>query len=102
MKRVGWKALAGFTALILGSMVGGRVMPAQDAGATAAAPGTPNLPCLVPGAEILSDTMGVDFSGYMRRLHDDIMRNWDPLIPAKAQPPEGKKGIVSVRFTILP
>ncbi len=57
---------------------------------------------LQAGATILSDTMGVDFSAYMRRLHDDIQRNWDPLIPEEVQPPLMKKGIVGIRFTILP
>jgi TonB family protein len=57
---------------------------------------------LQAGAEILSDTMGVDFSSYMRRLHDDIQRNWDPLIPEEVEPPLMKKGIVGIRFTILP
>ncbi len=57
---------------------------------------------LQAGAEILSDTMGVDFSAYMRRLHDDIQRNWDPLIPEEVQPPLLKKGITGIRFTILP
>jgi hypothetical protein len=57
---------------------------------------------LQAGATILSDTMGVDFSAYMRRLHDDIQRNWDPLIPEEVQPPISKKGITGIRFTILP
>jgi len=57
---------------------------------------------LQAGAEILSDTQGVDFSGYMRRLHDDIQHNWDPLIPAEVQPPISKRGITGIRFTILP
>ena len=57
---------------------------------------------LQAGATILSDTMGVDFSAYMRRLHDDIQRNWDPLIPEEVEPPLMKKGIVGIRFTILP
>jgi TonB family protein len=54
------------------------------------------------GAEILSDTMGVDFSGYIRRLLNDTRHNWDALIPAEAQPPQSKKGIVGIRITILP
>jgi TonB family protein len=54
------------------------------------------------GAEILSDTMGVDFSGYIRRLQEDIQHNWDPMIPAKANSPESKKGITVIRFSILP
>ena len=32
----------------------------------------------------------------------DIQRNWDPLIPEEVQPPLMKKGIVGIRFTILP
>jgi TonB family protein len=54
------------------------------------------------GAEILSDTMGVDFSAYMRQLKHDIQRNWDPLIPEEVQPPLMKKGIVGIRFSIKP
>jgi hypothetical protein len=57
---------------------------------------------LQAGATILSDTMGVDFSAYMRRLHHDIQQNWDPLIPQEVQPPLYKKGIVGIRFIILP
>jgi outer membrane biosynthesis protein TonB len=57
---------------------------------------------LQAGATILSDTMGVDFSEYMRKLHHDIQRNWDPLIPEEVQAPLMKKGIVGIRFTILP
>jgi outer membrane biosynthesis protein TonB len=57
---------------------------------------------LQAGAEILSDTQGVDFSAYMRRLHDDIQRNWNPLIPEEVEPPLLKKGIVGIRFIILP
>ena len=53
------------------------------------------------GAEIISDTEGVDFTAYLRRLHDDIQRNWDPLIPEEVQPPIYKKGIVGIRFTIM-
>ena len=63
-------------------------------------PAAPAKPA--PGSTILSDTMGVDFSGYMRRLQHDIQRNWDPLIPKKAQSPENKKGVTGIRFTILP
>jgi outer membrane biosynthesis protein TonB len=57
---------------------------------------------LQAGAQILSDTQGVDFSAYMRRLHNDIQRNWDPLIPEEVEPPLLKKGIVGIRFIILP
>jgi outer membrane biosynthesis protein TonB len=66
-------------------------------------PGTPGpAGPLQAGAQILSDTQGVDFSAYMRRLHADIQRNWDPLIPEEVQPPLYKKGIVGIVFSILP
>jgi hypothetical protein len=68
--------------------------------ASVGAPAAPTAP--KAGAEILSDTMGVDFSPYMRQLHDDIQRNWDRLIPEEVQPPVSKRGITGIRFTILP
>lgn len=54
------------------------------------------------GASILSDTQGVDFSAYLRRVVSDTRRNWDPLIPEEVRPPLMKKGIVGIRFSILP
>jgi hypothetical protein len=54
------------------------------------------------GVQVLSDTQGVDFSAYLRRLLSDTKRNWLPLIPEEAQPPIMKKGITWIRFTILP
>ncbi len=63
---------------------------------------TPQHPGLQAGAEILSDTMGVDFSSYMKRLHADIQRNWDPLIPESVRPPIMKQGVTGIRFVILP
>lgn len=54
------------------------------------------------GAQILSDTMGVDFSAYLRRVVADTQRNWDPLIPEEVRPPLMKQGVVGIRFTILP
>jgi len=54
------------------------------------------------GAEILSDTMGVDFGPYLRRILGDIKRTWIPLIPEEARPPLNKQGETLVRFTISP
>jgi outer membrane biosynthesis protein TonB len=54
------------------------------------------------GAEILSDTQGVDFGPYIRRILSDIKRNWIPLIPEEARPPLNKEGETLIRFTILP
>jgi outer membrane biosynthesis protein TonB len=52
------------------------------------------------GAEILSDTQGVDFGPYIRRILEDIKRNWYPLIPEEARPPLNKQGETLIRFTI--
>ena len=57
---------------------------------------------LQAGAQILSDTQGVDFSAYMRKLHYEIQRNWEPLIPEEVQPPLLKKGVTGIIFSILP
>jgi len=54
------------------------------------------------GVDILSDTQGVDFDPYLRRIIADIKRNWLPLIPAEAEPPISKQGETFIRFTILP
>jgi TonB family protein len=51
--------------------------------------------------EILSDTMGVDFGPYLKRLRETIYQHWDPLIPQSAMPPEMKKGTVLIEFAIL-
>jgi TonB family protein len=69
-------------------------------GADIPAPGSAGP--LQAGIQILSDTQGVDWSAYMRRLHDDIQRNWDPLIPEEVQAPLRKRGKVGIIFTILP
>lgn len=51
--------------------------------------------------EILSDTLGVDFGPYMKRLRQTVQEHWDPLIPQSAMPPEMKKGTVVIEFAIL-
>jgi hypothetical protein len=57
---------------------------------------------LQAGAEILSDTMGVDFNAYIRKLLYDTRRNWIPLLPEETEPPISKRGVTGIRFTILP
>jgi len=51
--------------------------------------------------EILSDTMGVDFSAYLARLTHDIRLNWYNLVPEVARPPLRKTGKVTIDFVIL-
>jgi TonB family protein len=52
------------------------------------------------GMEILSDTLGVDFGPYMKRLRYTVQNHWDPLIPESALPPVMKKGVVVIEFSI--
>ena len=54
------------------------------------------------GVEVLSDTMGVDFGPYLKRILGDIYRTWVPQIPEEARPPLNKQGQTLIRFTILP
>ena len=39
------------------------------------------------GAQILSDTQGVDFSTWLQRWHYITQMTWDPLIPDEVNPP---------------
>jgi TonB-like protein len=54
------------------------------------------------GAQILSDTQGVDFGPYMQKVIRETYRTWDPLIPEEVNPPILKRGQCEVVFTILP
>jgi TonB family protein len=53
------------------------------------------------GMEILSDTMGVDFEPYMKRLRSQVQRNWEALIPPVALPPVNKSGTVAIELAIM-
>ncbi len=59
-------------------------------------------PAMGAGADILSDTMGVDFGPYMKRVIAATYRSWIPIIPESARPPLDKQGRVGVRFKIYP
>jgi outer membrane biosynthesis protein TonB len=63
----------------------------------------PQLPnAAVGGSQFLSDLQGVDFSAWKQRFDTEMIRSWYPLIPEEVKPPIGKRGIVVVRFKILP
>ncbi len=51
--------------------------------------------------DILSDTRGVDFGPYMKRLHVTVEDHWFPLIPEVALPPMMKRGVVVIEFSIM-
>ena len=74
--------------------------PDRGTGDYAPAPSGGGQQGMGTGAEILSDTQGVDFGPYIRRILGDIKRNWIPLIPEEARPPLNKQGETLIRFTI--
>src|SRR5581483_3130697 len=72
-----------------GSGVGGGQIPVD-----------PNNPDFnLPGPQILSDTMGVDFDPYLLRVYLIVRRNWYSVIPEIAR--LGRKGRVVLTFSIL-
>ncbi len=52
------------------------------------------------GVDILSDTQGVDFSAYIRRLLATLQRNWEAVMPESVR--MGERGIVYTTFQINP
>ncbi len=56
-------------------------------------------PAAIGGAAILSDTQGVDFDPYLRRILWEIRRNWYAVMPEIAR--MGKQGRVITQFEIL-
>jgi hypothetical protein len=53
------------------------------------------------GAEILSDTQGVNFQPYLARIMRETYEQWIPLIPEEARPPLMKQGYTALRITIM-
>jgi len=51
--------------------------------------------------KILSDTMGVDFGPYMKRLKTEVQHHWEPLVPESARPPMMKSGLAVIEFSIM-
>jgi TonB family protein len=76
----------------------------RDHGSDAQVPlgGLSRHPGAGSGAQILSDTQGVDFSGWLRRWYFETEHTWDPLIPDEVNPPILKAGQVQIRFKVLP
>ncbi len=52
-------------------------------------------------AEILTDTMGVDFGPYMTRIVQIVKQNWYTLMPPSVYPPILKQGKLALEFVIL-
>jgi hypothetical protein len=53
------------------------------------------------GLEILSDTMGVDFDPYLKRVVQVVREHWYTLMPESVFPPIRKSGVVSIEFAIM-
>ena len=54
------------------------------------------------GVDVLSDTMGVNFDPYLKKIIREIYNTWLPLIPEEARPPLNKSGTTQIRFIINP
>jgi TonB family protein len=80
----------------------GAATPQQEDSGDYGANRMPQHPGLQGSAEILSDTMGVDFGPYMQRVIAATYRSWIPLIPESARPPLDKSGKVGIEFRINP
>jgi TonB family protein len=52
-------------------------------------------------AEILTDTMGVDFGPYLARVVQVVRANWMTALPPSVFPPILKQGKLSIEFTVL-
>jgi len=52
-------------------------------------------------AEILTDTMGVDFGPYLARITQIVRSNWMIALPPSVYPPILKQGKLSIEFVIL-
>jgi len=74
------------------------------AGSQMPAPTTAN-PCAsvakqLGQAEILTDTMGVDFGPYMTKVAKTVRETWYSVMPPSVYPPVKKQGRVSIEFAI--
>jgi TonB family protein len=52
-------------------------------------------------AEILTDTLGVDFGPYLTRVVQVVKANWYNIMPPSVFPPIRKQGKLAIEFTIL-
>jgi outer membrane biosynthesis protein TonB len=62
--------------------------------------GQRGLKAMAP-AEILTDTMGVDFGPYMTRIVQIVRENWYTLMPPSVYPPIRKQGKLALEFVIM-
>jgi TonB family protein len=86
-------------------LVGCQAASSQNA-AKESQPPAPHYACptnpVAEGVEIVSDTSGVDFKPYFKKWVSITDRNWYRLMPKEAKWPILEKGLVQIRFKILP
>jgi outer membrane biosynthesis protein TonB len=74
--------------------IGGGQLPGAVGGGRGGHGGTAGA-----GVEILSDTEGVDFNDYLRRVYITVKQNWYAVMPASVS--LGDQGVVSLQFKIM-
>jgi TonB family protein len=52
-------------------------------------------------AEILTDTLGVDFGPYLTRVVQEVKEHWYQIMPESVYPPIYKQGKLAIEFVIL-
>ena len=75
-------------------MGGGSPLPGGARGGGSGGHGTAGA-----GVEMLTDTEGVDFNDYLRRVYITVKQNWFAVMPASVQ--LGDQGVVSLQFKIM-
>jgi TonB family protein len=95
------KSAGGSVTQAIQSVAAGHGPPTIDYGSGDNGPGLRPKTDKRDDLEILSDTMGVDFGPYLKRLKISVMDHWEPLIPEVARPPMMKKGALIIEFAIL-
>ena len=73
---------------------GGQLPPGVGGGGGGRGHGT-----AAAGIEMLTDTEGIDFNDYLRRVYLTVQRNWFSVMPASVQ--LGDQGVVSLQFKIM-
>ena len=77
----------------------GRQTPVYSGGPPAAGGGGRGVG-MGNGVDVLSDTQGVDFSAYIRRLLATLQRNWEAVMPESVR--MGERGVVFTTYQINP
>lgn len=107
------QALFGIFALAIARLVFAQTTETKTPNAGGGAATTSQLPATLPHdpcatgsnatdqAEILTDTMGVDFGPYLSQVVKTVRLNWYNVMPPSVYPPILKQGKLSIEFFVL-